>query len=90
MITDTYPEILIDADECERLLPLETELCETAGSLLGQNADLPELNLHLNALVLTNELLWAHEGDKPDDESLHLCAEQLKCFHLAKIEQLLK
>jgi hypothetical protein len=89
MITDTFPPIIIDADSCERLLVLETALCEASGSLLSQGLDLPELNGHLNALVLSNELLWAHEGDNPADECLHLCAEQLKCFHLSQIERLI-
>jgi len=40
-------------------------------------------------VVLANELLWAHEGDSLEDECLHLAAEQLKCWHLCKIESII-
>jgi len=90
MITDTHPPILIEADECERLLPLETAICDTAGTLLQQShSDSAAINQHLNAIVLANELLWAHEGESPADECLHLCAEQLKAHHLYHLETLI-
>ncbi len=81
---------LIDAERCEELLPRETEICEKAGSLLQQAGRTAPacLNQCLNALVLANELLWAHESESPADETLHLCAEQLKCWFLDKLDKI--
>ena len=88
-ITQSFPPVVVTAEDCERLLPLETELCEAAGSLLSQGLACLELNDALNLLLMTNELLWAHEGASLADECLHLCAEQIKCHQLAQIEKLL-
>ena len=82
--------IIISAPACARLLPLECALCEEAGSLLSQGLQHQELNDLGNAVVLCNELLWAHEGSSPSDETLHLAAEKLKCFFLSQIETILK
>lgn len=83
--------ILTDSERCEALLPRETEICEKAGSLLEQAGRTAPacLSQCLNAIVLTNELLWAHTGESPADESLHLCAEQLKCWFLDKLDKIL-
>lgn len=83
--------LLVDAASCERLLALETELCEMAGCLMEQGYDAAgSLSAALNAIVLANELLWAHESASPADECLHLAAEQLKVFFLRGLELALK
>ena len=78
--------LLIPAAQCERLIPLEVPLCEAAARRLALGEKLPGLSQLGNAIVLCNELLWAHESAHPADESLHLAAEQLKCWFLAQIE----
>jgi len=84
------PPTLIPRDDCDRLLLLETDLCETAGSLLSQGyAEEYELNHALNGVVLANTLLWEHQSSRISDEEPHHAAEQLKCYFLAKIELLI-
>ena len=71
------------------LLQNEVEICETAGSLMSQGYNIPAINYHLNAVVLCNELLWAHESGSPADKPLNHAATQLKVSFLAILEYLI-
>jgi len=88
-ISDTFPPLLIDGDDCERFLPMEIEICETAGSFISQgHPESGRLSQAFHGVVLANELLGAHTGESPEDECLHLCAEQLKCHFLSILHDL--
>jgi len=74
-------------NEVERLLPIETSICDMARTILeigGGNCWDVQQNLLLVAMA--NELLCAHEAKNPADECLHFCAEQLKCYHLHALD----
>lgn len=83
-----------DPDITAECLEREAEICELAGHCVEMFAGVnPEetdlLNEHLNAVVLCNELLWAHEsGASPAEESLHFAAAQLKGWHLRQLDLL--
>ena len=84
------PEVILAAI-AERVLPRETEICDFAGTLMRQgHSDAKIFGRHLNAIVLCNELLWAHESAHSADEGLHYAAEQLKCHFLANLQRLTK
>ena len=84
----TLPHLL-PADDVTPLLAAETQLADLAGTLIQSNhSRAADMSLALNAIVLANELLWAHESEHPADVELHHAATQLKCHFLARLDYL--
>lgn len=85
--------VLIDAVTAAAMAANEERLCDLAESIAHfgavgcHAADLAAE--HRQAVILCNELLWAHESDSPADADLKHAASQLKLWHLLQIDTLL-
>jgi hypothetical protein len=87
---------LIDPVTAAALAANEERLCDIARSMVEMMGDAADLDGPaaaaadlLTAVILCNELLWAHESGSPSDADLHHAAHQLKLWHLLQLDNLI-
>lgn len=82
--------VLFPEDTARRstLSAAEEGVMDVAESLVSQGVTGPVAE-HAAAVRLANELMWAHESGHPADAPLHAAANQLKCWHLNQLVQIL-
>jgi len=91
-IQNQCPSPPIDPIAARALLAQEERLSDLAAGLIDQGELSPDFAAEViecrDAIILANELAWAHESDHPADRTLHAAAIQLKLGHLARLDSL--
>jgi len=71
---------LVSAHRAQYLEGEEIPILDLAESIVSQGD--AALQVHIDAITIAGDLAYAHENDTPEDEALHIAAQNLKLYHL--------